>query len=116
MSYFEDRIYKELGVTPDDLKFTVKVEGMHGLTKEAEIDIFTPTDRDDIRIRFWDLNRNLITYPNPKADDKLHMYAGTPEELEFELVRLNPSRVTDGNKYLMPKGGRRSPVAAPTAR
>lgn len=105
MSYFLDRL-SELGITNEQNRMTVNIEGLHGLSKTVEVPIFTQSDKDDIVIKFWDLNRNIITYPNEKKNsDPLHKYAGTPDELEYQLVRLNPERVTDGNKYLMPKGG-----------
>lgn len=103
MSYLEDRIYKTLGLAPEDNKMKIIVEGMHGLANELDMPIFSSDDKDNIKILVWTLDRGLITYQHPLADDH-HYTSYNDKEQTYYLIRSNPEAVAKGMpRYIMPK-------------
>ena len=103
MSYLEERIYKTLALDPKDNKVRVNVEGMHGLSHDIEMPIFSADDKDNIKILVWTLDRHLITFDHPKADLE-HYSSYNSKEQTYYLVRSNPKAVENGMpRYVMPK-------------
>lgn len=76
-SYFYQRIIDELGATEFDYK-----------------DYFDSNANDDIIINFYSLDGKQLAYPTGKYERQWHNY---------QLIRLNPKRVTGDNKYIRPK-------------
>lgn len=103
MGYLEERIYKGLGLDPSANKVTINVEGRHGLAQSVEMPIFSADDKDNIKILVWTLDRFLITFPHPKADEH-HYTSYNEKEQTYYLVRTNPKAVAEGMpRYIMPK-------------
>ena len=114
MSYFEDRIYKQMDIRPEDNQIKIKVETMYGGEKEADMPIFsTDKEKDNIKILVYTLDRRLISYDHPNADPE-HNNSYNNKEQTYYLVRNNPEAVAKGlPRYIMPKKGGIYPFLPP---
>lgn len=114
MSYFEDRIYGELGITEEQNNVLIHTTGRFGIPNDVNMPIFKSTRDDDIEILVYTLDRELIEYEHPKADP-YHPNIYEDRKQYYHLTRLNPAKVTaNGNRYLMPKGQGVYPFIPPT--
>lgn len=113
MSYLEDRLYKELRISPEQNSIQVIVKDRFGMEIRKDVPIFTSTREDDIEILVYTLDRRLITYDHPAADPN-HADINNQREQHFHITRLNPARIgADGNKYRLPKGKGTFPFLPP---
>lgn len=103
MSYLSQRIYTDLGITPEENSILIYSVDRAGQPCQISMPIFTETTTDDIDILVYTLDRELIEYDHKDADP-LHKNPNNDRTQHYHLTRLNPDRVTDGTKYIMPKG------------
>ena len=117
-TYFESRVYDELGITPEQNKITLYNEWDEKRVK-FDIEIFSPDENDNIRILPFSLDRMIFQYdhPNAKPTEK---NINNNRQQTFYITRLkNPEEYTDkeGNvqhkKYNIPKGAGTHPFITP---
>lgn len=102
MSYLEQRL-NELGITPEENSIQINTLDRFNQPKQIYMPIFTANQNDDIDILVYTLDRQLIEYDHKDADP-LHKTQNNDRTQHYHLTRLNPERVKDGTKYIMPKG------------
>lgn len=109
MSYLDERVYKGMGVSPEQC--TIKLKNRHGGLVDCPI---FESDRDDnIKIRVYDLDRLAVTYDHPLSDME-HNTSYNQKEQSFFLTRNNPKAVEEGKpRYVMPKGAGIYPFLPP---
>ena len=111
MSYLQDRIFKQIGITEAQNK--VRVKGFDNSL--VETDIFSADQQDNIKILQFKINREVVEFEN---DDK-HEFEdleGRPHGRTSYLVRLNPEYLKthpDSPKYRQNKGERTRPFFCP---
>ena len=116
-SYFETRIFDELGVTPEYNKIKLKIEDLEkGTDREIEHQIFTEDEEGNILITPFDLDRYLIQYDNRSAtptkpninNSRRKIFAvkrfKTPETYEDQKTGETKTK-----KYDFPKGAKTQP-------
>ncbi len=112
MSYFQERIFKELGATNKDLELNLSVfEPIDGCMQQVTIPAFYEDQNGDIRIPIYSLNRELLTYPHPKADPSVNSSYNNKFQ-SLEIIRFaSPKTYKDEHtgeirtlKYQYPKG------------
>lgn len=110
-TYLQKRVYEELGINEEQNKIKLKTE--RGVKFEKPI--FSSDDNDNIKILVYDLNRNKISYPHPKATpEKPNIF--NDRDLTYYITRLkNPITLQDGHtkKYDIPKGQGTYPFITP---
>ncbi len=112
ISYYNQRITEDLGVSAEENKILIK--GSPG--QKNEMPIFSEDQDGNIRILVYSLNRELITYDHPKATpEKPSIYNNRDQT--YCITRLKQP-VTDRNgkikKYHIPKGAGTYPFFHPS--
>jgi hypothetical protein len=105
-TYFEQRIYGELGITPEQNTVKLGWPAIHELTSWYDTKLFEEDENGNIRIIVFDIDKKVITYkPNPTEKDYYNRFK------PFQIVRLkSPETYTDKEgreqtrKYVLPKG------------
>ena len=105
-SYFEQRIYGELGITPEQNAVRLLWPAIHGLTSWHDNKLFDEDENGNIKIIVFDIDKKVITYkPNPNEQEYYNRYKA------FYITRLKtPETFTDKEgkeqtrKYILPKG------------
>ena len=105
-SYFEQRIYGELGITPEQNTVPLLYPAIHGLTSWHDAKLFEEDENGNIKNIVYDIDKKIITYkPNPKEKEYYNRYK------PFQIVRLKtPETYTDKEgkvqtrKYILLKG------------
>ena len=105
-SYFEQRVYGELGLTPEQNTVKLQWPAINELTTWHDTKLFDEDENGNIRIIVFDIDRKVITYkPDPNEKEYYNRYK------PFEIVRLKtPEPYTDKEgknqtkKYVLPKG------------
>ena len=112
MSYFDERIHKELELSVDDYTIDIDIKTMHSV-KRQPFQFLKENKYGGIDIYFYNLNRDLIEYNHPKADlmDASNIYNERVQT--FILTRLHPDQVTDVRKYDYPRGAGVHPFIPP---
>ncbi len=107
-SYFEKRIFQELGITKK--QNTIEVFNENG--QSLKHDIFSEDEKGNIRILLYQLNRKIIEFDHPKANpEKPVIY--NERTLTYFITRLHPDNVNGDTKYLIPKGAGTYPFIPP---
>ena len=107
-SYFQKRIFHELGITEEQNK--IQLQNQEGFTFTH--DIFSEDKEGNIKILLYRLDRTIIEYDHPKADaEKYNIYNERPQT--YFITRLQPDNVKDEIKYLIPKGAGTFPFTPP---
>ena len=120
ISYFDQRIKIELGITDEQNHIRLRFfEPESNTTKEIEYQIFSEDDAGNIRITPFTLNRQLIQYDSQKATPSIRNIENSRSKV-FYITRLkSPEEFTDkeGNqqykKYDFPKGAETHPFITP---
>lgn len=112
-SYFETRIYNELGIT-DELN-TIELianDPTFDTERREKHPIFFRDKHDNICIRVYRLDRRIIYYTDKKSDNP---QSTSNRELPFVVTRLkHPNEWPKGNqKYNIPKGAGTNPFMTP---
>jgi hypothetical protein len=119
-TYFQRRIYDELGLTDEQNRVRLKFHDYEaGTDKEVEYPIFAEDEAGNIRITPFTIDRQLIEYDNQNATpDKPNI--NNSRRKNFYITRLKePQEYTDreGNKQLkkydIPKGAGTWPMFSP---
>lgn len=118
MSYFEDRIYTELGITKKQNKINlIDINPTIDRERTAPFEIFYPDRDDNICIRVYNLKREIIYYLDKKNDNPL---STQNKHKPYVLKRLKtPKEYTDKNgkkqykKYDIPAGAGTFPFITP---
>ncbi|MDR2036675.1 MAG: hypothetical protein LBQ60_01990, partial [Bacteroidales bacterium] len=105
-SYFEQRIYGELGITEEQNTVPLLWPSIHDLTAWHDTQLFGEDENGNIKIIVYDIDKRIITYkPDPKEKEYYNRYK------PFQIVRLKfPETYIDKEgkeqtrKYLLPKG------------
>lgn len=101
-TYLQERVYDEMGVTPDQNKIAVYVRDRHDSEVLTETPIFSSDKDDNIDILVYTLDRKLITYDHPNADPE-HANINNNREQHFKITRLKEPK-DPAMKYRIPKG------------
>ena len=105
-AYFEQRIFGELGLAPEENTVKLQWPAIHGLTSWHDAQLFEEDENGNIRIIVFDIDRKVITYkPNPNEREYYD------RRKPFQIIRLKtPEIYTDKEgkeqtrKYVLPKG------------
>ncbi len=111
VSYFDQRITKELGITDEQNRIRLKFHDLESnIDREVEYKIFTEDEAGNIRITPFTLNRELIQYDSQKATPTIRNIENSRTKV-FYITRVkDPKPYIDKNgnekvaKYLFPKG------------
>jgi hypothetical protein len=120
VSYFEQRITKELGITDEQNRIRLKFHDLESnITREVEYKIFSEDEAGNIRITPFTLNRELIQYDSQKATPTIRNIENSRTKV-FYITRVkDPKPYIDKNgdekiaKYLFPKGAETTPFINP---
>lgn len=100
-SYLQERVYDQMGVTPEQNKIKVITLDRYDSETEVEMPIFASDDKNNIDILVYTIERKLIRYDHPKADPtKKNIYNN--REQYFKITRLKEPQ--GDMKYRIPKG------------
>lgn len=120
LSYFDQRIKKELGITDEQNRIKLKFyEAESNTTKEVEYQIFSEDEDGNIRITPFTLNRELIQYDSQKATPTIRNIENSRSKIFYITRQKDPQSYTDKNgdvqiaKYLFPKGADTQPFLTP---
>lgn len=120
LSYFEQRIFKELGVSPEQNRIKLKFEDLeNNLKSEIENEIFSEDEDGNIRILPFTINRELIQYDSQKATPTVRNVENSRRKV-FYVTRLKQPEEyttkageTQFAKYKFPKGADTQPFMTP---
>ena len=105
-SYFESRIYDEMGLTPEQNKIRLWADfgdNEHG--GSSDYDIFYEDKNGNIAIRVYSVTGNLVQYEDAAHTGTTARLAGIMRMKEYIVTRINPKNQQDGDpKYRFPKG------------
>lgn len=105
-SYFQRRIFDEMGLTPEQNKVMLKreSEGDEFRTARGRMDIFSEDKDGNIQILVYTLNGWAITYPDPNQG-KTYDHSSITKLKNYYVTRLHPDNIKEGGgKYRFPKG------------
>ena len=105
-SYFQRRIFDEMGLTPEQNKVMLKreSEGDEFRTARGRMDIFSEDKDGNIQILVYTLNGWAITYPDPNQG-KTYNHSSITKLKNYYVTRLHPDNIKEGGgKYRFPKG------------
>lgn len=105
-SYFQRRIFDEIGLTPEQNKVMLKreSEGDEFRTARGRMDIFSEDKDGNIQILVYTLNGWAITYPDPNQG-KTYDHSSITKLKNYYVTRLHPDNIKEGGgKYRFPKG------------
>ena len=71
-SYFEKRIYDEMGLTPEQNKITLSYECDDWRTVSCEKEIFSEDKYGNIKILLYDIYGSIIQYNDPNGPSSLN--------------------------------------------
>lgn len=111
MSYLQDRIFKQIGITEAQNK--VRVKGFDNSL--IETDIFSADQQDNIKILQFKLNREVVEIENDEKHEFEDLEGRSHGRTSY-LVRLNPEYLKthpDSPKYRQNKGERTRPFFCP---
>ncbi len=105
-SYFEQRIYGELGLAPEQNTVPLLWPAIHEMTSWHDTQLFEEDEHGNIKIIVYDIDKRVITYkPNPNEKEYYNRYKA------FYIVRFKEPETykdKDGQehtrKYVLPKG------------
>ena len=120
LSYFDQRITQELGVTDEQNRIKLIFEDEESrLTREVENQIFSEDEHGNIRILPFTINRELIQYDSQKATPTIRNIENSRRKV-FYVTRLKvPEEYTTKAgetrfaKYKFPKGADTQPFMTP---
>ncbi len=108
-SYFQKRIFQELGITVEQNKIQLQNEENQQFTH----DIFSEDNHGNNRILIYNLDKKIIEYDHPKAvPEDYNIYNNRPQT--YFITRIHPDNVKDDMKYLIPKGAGTFPFIPPS--
>ena len=120
LSYFDQRIKKDLGITDKQNRIRLKFfEEESNTTKEVEYKIFSEDEAGNIRITPFTLNRELIQYDSQKATPTIRNIENSRSKVFYITRQKNPQPYIDKKgdeqlaKYLFPKGADTQPFITP---
>ena len=105
-SYFQRRVFDEMGLTPEQNKVMLKreSEGDEFRTARGRMDIFSEDKDGNIHILVYTLNGWAITYPDPNQG-KTYDHSSITKLKNYYVTRLHPDNIKEGGgKYRFPKG------------
>ena len=105
-SYFQRRVFDEMGLTPEQNKVLLKREsdGDEFRTARGHMDIFSEDKDGNIQILVYTLNGWAITYPDPNQG-KTYDHSSITRLKNYYVTRLHPDNIKEGGgKYRFPKG------------
>ena len=105
-SYFQRRVFDEMGLTPEQNKVMLKreSEGDEFRTARGRMDIFSEDKDGNIQILVYTLNGWAITYPDPNQG-KTYDHSSITKLKNYYVTRLHPDNIKEGGgKYRFPKG------------
>ena len=105
-SYFQRRVFDEMGLTPEQNKVMLKreSEGDEFRTARGRMDIFSEDKDGNIQILVYTLNGWAITYPDPNQG-KTYNHSSITKLKNYYVTRLHPDNIKEGGgKYRFPKG------------
>ena len=104
-SYFQRRIFDEMGLTPEQNKILLKFDtGDDYKSGQCDFDIFSEDKDGNIQILVYSLNGWAISYVDPNQG-KTHDHSSISRMKTYYVTRLHPDNIKeDGGKYRFPKG------------
>ena len=115
-SYFQRRVFDEMGLTPEQNKVLLKREsdGDEFRTARGHMDIFSEDKDGNIQILVYTLNGWAITYPDPNQG-KTYDHSSITRLKNYYVTRLHPDNIKEGGgKYRFPKGQPTYPFFPPS--
>lgn len=112
MSYFQDRVHKEMKLQKDDYTLELKMsDPFHGHQITKKIEFLRENKFGDIEIMPYTLDRHIIEYDHK---DSRNTFTDKGENLDIYTVnRLHPDRVKGSRKYHIPGGQQTQPFFPP---
>ena len=105
-SYFQRRIFDEIGLTPKQNRITLRYEtGVDERDGKGTFDIFSEDEEGTIKIRVFTLAGWLVQYPDPNMG-KTYDHSSITRLKEYFVTRIAPQNIKDEDapKYRFPKG------------
>lgn len=117
-SYFETRIFEELGITKDlNIIEIIGNDPTFDTERKEKLPIFFPDKDDNICIRVFNLHREIIYYLDKKNDNPQSTANRTKpfilKRLKTPVEVRNDIGETDLKKYEIPKGAGTNPFITP---
>jgi hypothetical protein len=100
-SYLEQRVYGEMGVTPEQNKIKVWTLDRYDSETEIELPVFSSDAKDNIDILVYTIDRKLIRYDHPNANPERNNINNNRDQY-FKITRLKEAQ--GDMKYRIPKG------------
>ena len=99
-SYFEKRIYDEMGLTPEQNKITLSYEYDDWRTVSCEKEIFSEDKYGNIKILLYDIYGSIIQYNDPNGPSSLNL---SNRMINYCVTRYAPANIKEGgHKYGFP--------------
>lgn len=111
--YFKSRIHDKMRLGESDYTARLLYPDVYGGDKVVDQKIFTEDEKGNIKIILYDINRRIITYPNPKLDRRQTTTYSDDTDVPYYVVRLNNENLKAKQerypgervgKYEFPKG------------
>jgi len=91
-SYLYRRVYKEMGVTDEDITLPLSFSNHDGMTQTRERKIFTMAEDGGIDILVYDINGNVIEYAKQEPT-KTEQQSSLPLQVEYVVHRYAPEYI-----------------------
>ena len=113
-SYFQRRVFDEMGLTPEQNKIRLKCDtGDDYRSAHGDYEIFSEDENGNIRILVYTLNGWAVTYPDPNQG-KTYDHSSITRLKTYYVTRLHPDNIKgDSGKYRFPKGQATYPFFPP---
>ena len=113
-SYFQRRVFDEMGLTPEQNKIRLKCDtGDDYRSAHGDYEIFSEDDKGNIQILVYTLNGWAVTYPDPNQG-KTYDHSSITRLKTYYVTRLHPDNIKgDSGKYRFPKGQATYPFFPP---
>lgn len=105
-SYFQRRIFDEIGLTPKQNKIKLRYEtGIDARDGRGDFDIFSEDEDGNIRILVYTLAGWIVQYPDPNMG-KTYDHSSITRLKDYFVTRIAPQNIKDEDspKYRFPKG------------
>lgn len=91
-SYLYRRIYKEMGVTDEDITLPLSYSNHDGISQTRDRKIFTMAEDGGIDILVYDINGNVIEYTK-QDPTKTEQQSSLPLQVEYVVHRYSPEYI-----------------------
>lgn len=97
-TYCYDRIHVKMGLSKGDYTLDLSYPVGMGEIETSERQIFFPDDKDNLHILVYDLEGNIITYPNQNLGQTKMQSDSAHRDIEYTVMRRNPKTLAEHNE------------------